>query len=104
MSLSVTFSVHQKPTHVYKLLVANNRKRQDLEIRGVVERGMYADVLITDHLNKYLTFISASNPLRTASLVETKKVSTYAATSQAARYHFTPIVLRFLGTPARDIV
>ena len=90
--------VRQEPTDVYRGVDADNGRRPDLEVRGLLERGIYGDVSITEPVTPSLTINQAKKPLRAATIVEQKKTRGYAAISQQAGYHFYPLVLETYGS------
>ena len=90
--------VRQEPTDVYRDVDTDNGRRPDLEIRGLLERGIYGDVSITEPVTSSLTLNQAKNPLRAAKAVEQKKNHGYALISQNAGYHFYPLVLETYGS------
>ena len=90
--------VRQEPNDVYRGIDADNGRRPDLEIRGLLERGIYGDVSITEPITPRLTINQAKNPLQAAKTVEQKKIRNYADISQQAGYEFFPLVLETYGS------
>jgi hypothetical protein len=90
--------VRQEPNDVYRGIDADNNRRPDLEVKGLLERGIYGDVSITEPVTPTLTINEAKKPLRAAKATEQKKNHRYAAISQEAGYHFYPLVLETYGS------
>jgi len=90
--------VRQEPRDVYRGVDADNGRRPDLEVRGLLERGIYGDVSITEPVTPGLSINQSLKHLRAATTVEQKKSRGYAAISQQAGYHFFPLVLETYGS------
>ena len=61
---------------------ADKRRKPNLEVRGLLERGSYGDVSITEPVTPSLTVTQAKKHIRAAVIVEEKNTHAYGAISQ----------------------
>jgi len=87
----------QEPYDAYHVVNPDNNRRPDIEIRGLQERGLYADVTLTSPVCSTLTANNCRIPLRSAAAREREKCHIYQQISEEAGYDFAPIVIESYG-------
>jgi hypothetical protein len=97
-------SVRQEPTDLYRVVDPDNGMRPDLEIRGLLERGIFADIAITEPICSSLTMANAQVPLRVAKIKEQQKNQTYLQLTRDTGNIFVPLVCETYGAWGPSLV
>jgi hypothetical protein len=97
-------SVRQEPADLFRSIDAENNKKPDLEIRGLLERGIFGDVAITEPCNASVTANNARIPLRAAKAKEAQKKNKYRALTLETGNIFVPMICETQGAWGKELV
>ena len=93
MCKSAGLLVTIEPANAFIGLDAENRKRPDLRVQGLLEQPIYTDIQITEPCSSNLTLNRAGQSRFSAKEAERVKEQRYAADAAAAGHQFFPLII-----------